>query len=369
MLSVFLYILKIIGIVLLCVLGLLLLLVLLILFAPIRYRIKGQFYDKSPKLDGKITWFIPGLRCLISFHDKLDISVKLFGFRLYPKSELSPEKTAKLAEKQVKKAKKEERKISKKAALETDVSHLVKAESEHILEEDLNDGAFEKVESDEAAKKNVPKLEQEADEAAKENVPKLEQEAKEQVFYKESEKDAEDEHDPNASKKKSIMERCADFFRTIFAKIQSFFHKLIGFFDNIRLTFSKICDKIGGVKNKIGYYYDLWQKDATKKVFEDCKGRLVKLFKHLRPKKFSVEIHVGMEDPSTTGMIMGIWGILYPIFGGMIFINPEFDNEVLEGDLILKGKIRIIHVVVVALQFYRDKRLKKLLELVKKGGK
>ena len=44
--AVFLTILKILGIVLLCIIGLILLIVLLVLFAPIRYKLKGAYGEE-----------------------------------------------------------------------------------------------------------------------------------------------------------------------------------------------------------------------------------------------------------------------------------------------------------------------------------
>ncbi len=359
MLSIFLGILKIIGIVLLSLLGLVVLLLLLILFAPIRYRVKGRLFDKKPELDGKITWFIPGFRCLFRFDDKLDISVKLFGHSFYPEKELSPEEEAKKAARQEKKDKKRALKEEKLAKKEARKEQKQRPSEENPATEEVKEeqkqGLLETADSNEK------------------DITHEVQETEKTVLSEDLDTENRNvqDFDPQNDEKeeKSIFQKISDYFRSLFAKIRSFFGKLKELFGNIQLTFSKICDKINGVKNKVGYYYNLWQKDATRMVWDDCKGRLVKLFKHLKPKKFRIDLHVGMEDPSTTGMIMGIWGMLYPILGGSIYINPEFDREVLEGNLIIKGKIRIIHVLMVALQFYRDKRLKKLIELVKKGGK
>lgn len=56
--SIFLLILKIIGIVLLVLLGIVLLLVLLVLFCPITFRIKGSYHDKVPDMQIRVFWLL-----------------------------------------------------------------------------------------------------------------------------------------------------------------------------------------------------------------------------------------------------------------------------------------------------------------------
>ena len=54
--SVFLLILKIIGIVLLVILGLIVVIALLALFCPFVYRVKGSYHEKNLQLQVRIWW-------------------------------------------------------------------------------------------------------------------------------------------------------------------------------------------------------------------------------------------------------------------------------------------------------------------------
>lgn len=82
MLHVLLLILKIIGLLLLGILALLFGLVLLVLLVPIRYQVKGSFYGK-PEGFVKVTWLLHILSVAAAYQEDLQVSVKLFGFRLF----------------------------------------------------------------------------------------------------------------------------------------------------------------------------------------------------------------------------------------------------------------------------------------------
>lgn len=86
--SVFLFILKIIGIILLSILGLLLFLLLLVLFVPIRY--KGTFDKDTPESDIRVNGYVSYLLHIVSirviYEEELTYYMKIFGFKLGRKS-------------------------------------------------------------------------------------------------------------------------------------------------------------------------------------------------------------------------------------------------------------------------------------------
>lgn len=84
MLHIILLILKIIGIVLLSLLGLLLLAVICILFVPVRYKGKGQWYDEK---HGKVivSWLLHIISIHITYDNgETDVKYKLFGIKFNP---------------------------------------------------------------------------------------------------------------------------------------------------------------------------------------------------------------------------------------------------------------------------------------------
>lgn len=80
--SVFLLILKIIGIALLVILGLIVVIALLALFCPFVYRVKGSYHEKNLQMQVRIWWLgrLLGL-CADTAEEGFHTYVRIFGFR------------------------------------------------------------------------------------------------------------------------------------------------------------------------------------------------------------------------------------------------------------------------------------------------
>ena len=95
--SVFLLILKIIGIALLVILGLIVVIALLALFCPFVYRVKGSYHEKNLQLQVRIWWLgrLLGL-CADTAEEGFHTYVRIFGFRkeLHLQTEVAPSLTA-----------------------------------------------------------------------------------------------------------------------------------------------------------------------------------------------------------------------------------------------------------------------------------
>lgn len=96
MLGIILGIVKITGILLLCLFLLLLILLSMVLFIPLRYR--GRIlYEEGLLIDSKISWCLSLVSLEIKFEERLDIGLRLLGFRLRgkKKAEEEPEEDVK----------------------------------------------------------------------------------------------------------------------------------------------------------------------------------------------------------------------------------------------------------------------------------
>ena len=139
MISIFLTILKIIGIVLLSLLLLLVTVLLLILFVPVRYRVSGfrKQGDEVPvNVALKVTWFLHIVNVAFRYPEEAFIKVRLFCFTIF-----STDKE------QTGKKKKEQKDLSEEAIDKEEKPKTVTAgeETDH-LEEELKEKeeAFEK---------------------------------------------------------------------------------------------------------------------------------------------------------------------------------------------------------------------------------
>lgn len=80
--TVVLWILKIIGIILLCLLGLLFVLLTVVLFVPVRYRIQGEVKEKETQIHIRASWLCHVISFLGDYVDgTFDYILKTFGVR------------------------------------------------------------------------------------------------------------------------------------------------------------------------------------------------------------------------------------------------------------------------------------------------
>lgn len=314
MLHIILGILKIIGIVLAVLLLLILLLLLGILFVPVRYRIAGSGSTenlKEAKAKVNISWLLHIIDICAEYMDgAFKVRLRIFGIPkvLYPAQE-----------------KKEKRAKRPKA---------------------------EKPQAVEVTEEAAPQIEQK-DEAAKpvqEEVPQTE------------EKPAEAQNETQAQlneteKKKSIRE-----------KINGILDKIKDIREKIKSIWEKICaipEKIRNICDKIHYYIEILKSETFKTVAGRGWKYIKYILRHIRPRKIKGSLHYGLDDPSLTGQITGAAYLLLPENCEKVRLLPDFEKKICEGDLIVKGHIRLCHLAYVGLRLLFDKELRRLLKMLK----
>lgn len=103
-----------------------------------------------------------------------------------------------------------------------------------------------------------------------------------------------------------------------------------------------------------------------KRALADCKEKIFRALKAILPKKWSVLAKFGFADPSITGKIMAGLGILYPVIGNHIVAIPFFEEEILEIEGELKGKLRPIYFLWQILLLILNKDVRYLIKAAKK---
>ena len=95
-------------------------------------------------------------------------------------------------------------------------------------------------------------------------------------------------------------------------------------------------------------------------------GTVGALLKHIRPQKLKVTGRLGFDDPAKTGQIFGIIGMLMPLYGENIHLEAVFDEAVMEGQLEIKGRVRIGTVLSMALKLVFKREVRRLIAQVKR---
>ena len=144
--------------------------------------------------------------------------------------------------------------------------------------------------------------------------------------------------------------------KSILEKIQEFFERLSEGFEHItekiEYTYELICDKIdlaSEMKDKISNFISY---ETHQEAYDKLKIELKKLWRAVKPTKIKGRMKVGFENPMTTGLVVAGASLLRPYTNGNAQIEADFDDQVLEGELQIKGKLRLGSLVWFALRMY-----------------
>lgn len=360
MISVILTILKILGLILLILLGILILVVCLVLFIPVRYRIEGDYQSSKATVSSRVTWLLHfvSARILMEYENafSLHIAVRVLGIPIFDNK---------------KKAAKKKKKESKEAGYNPEEPSPDGTDTEIQAASTDNSGNSESNNEESASwqRSDLEELELEGTKVRETKGEEseileskileseiLETEIEEAEIEEAEIEEVEIEESKNEADKKSLFE-----------KLYIIFGKFMQFIENIQYTFHKLCDTIVKIRDNLNYYLDLLQKQSTTRAIGTCKTQLMRIAKSLSPQKFQVNLHLGFEDPAVLGEILAVWGMLYPFHQGRIDIVPEFGQTILEGDILLKGKISLFVYLKVALILFFDKNIKQLIKQIKRS--
>ena len=298
------------------ILGLVLAVLLAVLFVPIRYEAEGSFKGE-PAAKGRVSWLWRLFSCQVVYDGEAEVSLRIFGVKTGRKKEAAdgaeeaeiPEPVVTAREKH---PEKEEPAGGNKPAEEAPVSGSQPGEECPAPEmpETCERTSAEKLESD--AAKAAPE-----------------------------QPGAETETGKKRQKKKRIRQNP---------------------FQKIKVTFQRICGKLKTAEEKWQKLRDFLEKEENKNTFRLLKRQVIRLFRHILPGKVSGKVRFGFEDPYTTGRILTYISPFYGWYGRKIQVIPVFDEQVLEGEISLKGRIRIATLLFIGFQVWRDKNFRTLLK-------
>ena len=127
----------------------------------------------------------------------------------------------------------------------------------------------------------------------------------------------------------------------------------------------KICGKIKGIAKNISDTKDAIQiflnDEVHRSAFRKVKKELIWMKRLLKPKIFRVRLNYGFEDPCLTGQVLGLLGMVCPFVGDNMEIEPDFEQKVLQGDIHIKGRIRMIHLAVFGVKLFIHKETRKTI--------
>lgn len=133
----------------------------------------------------------------------------------------------------------------------------------------------------------------------------------------------------------------------------------------LKYTFQTIRDNIKNMKSEYNFYRQLWDKPQSKEAVSDIKIQLFYLLKKIRPHKIEGNVIFGTGDPASTGEILGAAAVFYGMYPEKLRIIPDFEEQRLEGNLHVKGKLRLIHLLIIMIRLIADKNVRYMIKKMK----
>lgn len=331
MLTIFLTILKILGILLLVVIGLLILGILAILFVPLRYDGKISYNDKNQCVATQITWLFRLICIEGGYQEKVYARARLLWFTLW-------------------KWKADEKENDKEDDKE---DHLESADySEEELDRLLEERS-QKEESKEETKeetKEAKVIEEKLDEPdAEENLTEV-QPTEIEPNEAESTEAEPKEVELNEAKSNEAKSNEAESTEKKPKKIQ----------------FQQIGKRIEGIKEKIKHIKEMASDQRIHRAILLLIDGAWKMVRHSLPRKIKGRAKFGFEDPSTTGQILTYVSLLYPCYAKSVELVPMFTEKVIDLDLYFRGRVRLFSLIWICVKIWFDRNFRYLYKKVRK---
>lgn len=311
--SVVLTVLKILGMVLLGILALVLFLLSVLLLVPVRYAVSGSVGD-SVKVSGKAGWLLSAIRYEFSLENgEVTGGVRIFGFRVRRKAKVT------------------------EAELEEDAAEAELTATELGTEDDAR--------------------------PAKESglIGQVQEQDDLQCNSEQKETGDAREKDSGKASDKNVLRKIKSLWQTIKelpGKISRQFRKIRRSLQNAK-SFAERIHKL---------FTDELNQYAVKKIWAQC----LYLLGHFRFRKMYTDLTFSLSDPAWTGQALGIFSMIPLFFQYEVHLYPDFESDKLyvQGDFEIKGRIRLVHLVVVTIRLLLDQKVrtfgKRMIALVQK---
>lgn len=165
--------------------------------------------------------------------------------------------------------------------------------------------------------------------------------------------------------------------KKFFCAIGRFFRKIFTTFMGIISLFWKIPQKVFGIVHKISLTItgfcakiDWWgsflEDERTRAAISLGWNQVKKILCHIAPRKINGNVIFGFEDPSSTGQVLALLGATCPIHKNPVSFTPVFDQKVLEGHIMIKGRVYLVMLVKTAIMLYFNKDVKYVIKVMEK---
>ena len=304
MAGILLAILKVLGIVLLVLLGLILAVLLLVLFVPLRYRLRGSFHGR-PVVRAGASWLLHLLSCQVSYDEGLTVDVRVCGIRIGGSG-----------------------------------NEADGGEGEEPSPEPKDTG--------ERTARGAGEPEDSAWETGTAEAPRAAGDPAETETSKTAGKSAS-AGPSKAAGRSAASEPLWQRFRP--ARL----------WKRLRAVFAGICGKLKALIRRRDKILAFIRDPENQRTFRNLKKQLGAALRQILPRRIRGTVQFGFDDPSKTGQVLMYVSPFYGFYAKTLTLIPVFEEQVLDGDLDVRGRIRVAPLLVIAGRVLADRNFRKLL--------
>lgn len=176
----------------------------------------------------------------------------------------------------------------------------------------------------------------------------------------------------SSKQKQTKKEMFLSFWRKLITKIRVFFQKIKTIIQNgkqsilqIRETGRNIKEKIKILLQRAQLIKDFLTLEENKEGIHTVIITLFTMIKHFAPTKIIGRLQFGFDDPCQTGQVLGILSVIYVYYGGKVQMIPNFEQTILEGELLIKGRIRFATILFICIKLILNGKFQTLIKHVK----
>lgn len=370
--TVFLLILKIIGIVLCVILGIL----AVILFVPICYELDADIDAMEYK--ARVHWLGKLIRFEFRWKEKAHAVLKILWIVI---DFTDPEAVAARKRKKEEKARKKLIKAQKKAEKEREKQVRKEKKGNRKKKADLEVRAQQRAEfhrqqeesKDESAGRNSGQTESHAEQANRDSEPKCSEAAKTMSEFSAApeqqtcnkkltsgvQSSSTDENKYTAQDQKS--ETIAGNEET--SKEKSGKDETVGEKASAKEKFYSIREKAGSITDKIKTAISVIQFLREQELIGAVWVKLQIFLLHIRPRVLQGHLKFGLSNPADTGQILGGIAMIPFLYQTELQIEPDFeaDRNYIQGKIYSRGHMCCIHLVILIVRLIRDKRIRDVI--------
>ena len=375
MLQLLLTILKILGIIVLVILGIILAVLLIVLLVPVRYRGDVSF-DGKPRGSVLVSWLLRFVTVRVDYDGSaLRALAKVLWFRLFDQTLWPSEKAEEMAEDVAEILTEDEffADVTVTDPMEDDPAERPVSVQEKIPSENPAPVQKEPVAENHMSVQGKVPVENLTSQAAEETMSELTLPEEKLSFLQRLKqkisglklprrKVADSSDKPTETPEESKK----PFLEVLGEKIQATVTKLI---EKTKAIYNSLTGKYAAAQEKMNLVRDFLGNTENQNTIRLIWRQIVKLIKHILPVKLRGRLKFGFDDPAITGQILTYISPFYGVYAKTVTIEPVFDEKVMEGELHLKGRIRLGTLLWNVVRVFLNKNFRTLLKRLLKRSK